>query len=264
MPSPFPGMDPYLEAPEHWHNVHHGLINAIAADLNTNLPEGFAAEIEEKVYVLYPDGYYPDVVVLRQETPAPIPIPNTTSASGNTILAPTPSLYVELRQEEIRLPVIHIVATTAPDVVVTAIEVLSPVNKRGEGNIQYAEKRDLLLQSDTHLLEIDLLRSGRHTVAVPAQELKSQADWDYLICLHRVKERGFQCWAFTVRNTLPVVQIPLTESRADFLLDMQKAFTRTYEEGPFRRRIRYNEPLTPPLQAKDRAWASALLLSQTG
>jgi hypothetical protein len=27
MPSPFPGMDPYLEAPELWPDVHHRLIS---------------------------------------------------------------------------------------------------------------------------------------------------------------------------------------------------------------------------------------------
>jgi Protein of unknown function (DUF4058) len=34
MPSPFPGMDPWLESPEHWHNVHQILLTLIASELN--------------------------------------------------------------------------------------------------------------------------------------------------------------------------------------------------------------------------------------
>ncbi len=51
MPSPFPGMDPYLEAPELWPNVHHGLISEIQATLHQRLRPRYRSLVEERVYI---------------------------------------------------------------------------------------------------------------------------------------------------------------------------------------------------------------------
>jgi hypothetical protein len=45
MPSPFPGMDPYLERPSLWSDFHATLLVAIRAALNTALPPRYAAFI---------------------------------------------------------------------------------------------------------------------------------------------------------------------------------------------------------------------------
>ena len=255
MPSPFPGMDPYLEAPEHWHNVHHALIGEIYRRLNADLPEGFAAEIEEKVYVVRPEGYYPDVAVTRFAVAPNRP----ASIATSRVLTQERPLRIEVPLEEIRLPYIEIVTTGSPEQVVTAIEVLSPVNKRGEGRTQYIRKRNRVLKSKTHLLEMDLLRGGEHSVGVPERELRLETSWDYLVCLHRAEQGAFDCWPISVRDPLPEVAIPLTEDQPDFLISLQTAFHRVYDEGPFRRKVHYENDPTPRLELVDRVWANALL-----
>ena len=57
--------------------------------------------------------------------------------------------------------------------VITAIEVLSPTNETREhdGRALYLQKQEELLHSQTHLIEIDLLRRGEHTGARPGRVL---------------------------------------------------------------------------------------------
>ena len=40
MPSPFPGMDPYIETSGLWGDFHGSLLAAVRADLNSHLPDG--------------------------------------------------------------------------------------------------------------------------------------------------------------------------------------------------------------------------------
>jgi Protein of unknown function (DUF4058) len=51
MPSPFPGMDPYLETPEFWSEVHNRMIVAIADDLAPKLRPRYRVAIEQRVYL---------------------------------------------------------------------------------------------------------------------------------------------------------------------------------------------------------------------
>ena len=51
MPSPFPGMDPYLEDPAHWSGVHRQIISEIQADLNSRLQPRYCVAVEERVYI---------------------------------------------------------------------------------------------------------------------------------------------------------------------------------------------------------------------
>ncbi len=52
MPSPFPGMDPYLETAHHWPDVHHRLITYIADNLQNHIRPKYHARIEERLYVV--------------------------------------------------------------------------------------------------------------------------------------------------------------------------------------------------------------------
>src|SRR5437868_2271955 len=84
MPSPFPGMDPYLESSAYWRGFHSSMIPAISAQLNRTLPEGFAAFIEERIYIIAPDNYVtPDVVITRK------PVPRVVKLRGSTVLERT-------------------------------------------------------------------------------------------------------------------------------------------------------------------------------
>jgi hypothetical protein len=265
MPSPFPGMDPWLESPEQWHNVHRILISLITAELNQILPEGFAATIDEQVYLLLPeDRYLPDVAVVRTPNFATFPIRQTTNTSGS-VATITPSVEVQSREaEEIQIPYIKVVMTHGRRDVVTVIEVLSPINKTGRSRDDYQKKQRDLLDSEAHFLEIDLLRGGLHTVAVEESSLLAtyESEWDYIVCLHRAGQgEHFSCWPFTVRESLPTVPVPLSKTHTDVPLALQMLLEKCYDDGPFRRTVDYNSQPTPRLKRSDAAWVQDLLLS---
>lgn len=257
MPSPFPGMDPYLESPEFFHDVHILLIAQLTEILNTHLPEGFSARMEERVYVGSDEPYDPDVAVLRLGS-----APNIPTASGSLAVAIRPTALprrIPLSIWEERLQHIEIVTARGRRRVVTAIEVLSPVNKRGKGRDQYLEKQRALLQSPVHLIEIDLLRGGQHSVAVDATLLREETDWDYLVCLHRAGTNMVECWDIRLPEALPEIPIPLTSDQPDLTVDLQAAFDALYDKGPFRREIDYTTSPTPRLKSATASWADQLL-----
>ena len=266
MPSPFPGMDPYLESPVHWRGFHAGLIFCINEALNAQLPPGFVSNIDERVYLVQPErALYPDVVLLQR--PAAVPAPPVPGGGGVALAVREEDapLLLTVYSDEMREGFIE-VRTVGGDEeqVVTVIEVLSPANKApgSEGRDPYVRKQEQLLRSDVSLLEIDLLRSGAHTIAVPHAALQAEfGTWDYLVCLHRGGQRwDFEVWRSTVRARLPRgVRIPLTDEHPDVLLDLQAAFDHAYDAGPYKRRVDYRKEPDPPLSDEDAAWADALL-----
>ena len=176
-------MDPYLESPEFFHDLHILLIAQLTELLNAGLPEGFSARMEERVYVGSDDPYDPDVAVVRFSTAPNLP---TFVGIARALPSPTAPRRIPLARREERLQ--HLLITTARGrrQVVTAIEVLSPINKRGAGRDQYLEKQSQFLQSEVHLIEIDLLRRGKHSTAVPLRHLRKRVgSWDYHVCTHR-------------------------------------------------------------------------------
>jgi hypothetical protein len=165
MPSPFPGMDPYLEHPSAWPNVHHRLITAIADDLAPQLLPKYQVLVEERIYQVESQDSIlvgaPDVLVqqLRSDTEvsavAIAPPPAEPLSVTLTIPETVRQGYLEVRE-------------IATGQVVTVIEVLSPVNKRaGKGRLDYENKRTLILSSSSNFVEIDLLRQGQ---PMPIQE----------------------------------------------------------------------------------------------
>ncbi len=260
MPSPFPGMDPWLESPEHWHNVHQILITLIASELNRTLPEGFAATIDENVYLISPDDrFLPDVAILRTNNFATAP--NLPTASGGLLVATAPFEIIE-EAEEVREPFIKVVTTQGKRHVVTVIEVLSPINKTGAGREQYRKKQLDILESAAHLLEIDFLRGGQHTVAVDQTSLIAQyrGFWNYLVCLHRAGVGSrYTCWPIALADPLPIVFVPLTVGSNDIVLDLGALFIRCYDEGPFRRTVDYSQPPAPRLKPSEMTWAAEWL-----
>ncbi len=51
MSSPFPGMNPYLENPELWSEVHHRLITAIAIAIAPPIRPKYRVAIEKRTYL---------------------------------------------------------------------------------------------------------------------------------------------------------------------------------------------------------------------
>ncbi len=252
MPSPFPGMDPYLEHPLFWPGVHQRLVNDASDLLNAVLPPRYAAEIGERTYVVQSHrGIHPDVAIFD--------LPGSRARDRVTPVAgATEPLVVTVEPEEVREPFIQILDLERGEEVVAAIEFLSHTNKTrdSEGRELYRKKQAEVLASRTHLLEVDLLRAGEHTVAAPREAIEYRARWDYLACLSRSGRRGrFEVWPVEVAEPLPGVLVPLGEGEPDAVLDLQTTFGRTYDRGPYRRRIDYRNDPVPPLPPEKATWA---------
>src|SRR4029453_5934831 len=94
---------------------------------------------------------------------------------------------------------------------VTAIEILSPTNKRAEGRMEYLVKRRRILLSTAHLLEIDLLRQGQR---LPMHDPLPPAE--YFVLLSRAENRPItEVWPLALRDPLPTVPVPLLPGDSD-------------------------------------------------
>lgn len=253
MPSPFPGMDPYLERPGLWPNIHSRLIVAIGDELVPVLRPRYYVAIEERTVLLGPDDlaltFRPDVTVARSSRPV--------EAAGRLPTAGLPGVVtVELPMlEEVREVYLEI-REVGTDRVITVIEVLSPTNKLpGMGRRQYEQKRLSLLGTLTHLVEIDLLRAGE-----PMPMLGAPPPSDYRILVSRGERRPQADLApFSVRQPVPPVPIPLQPGDSEPLLDLNRILHTQYERAGLDLRIDYRQVAEPPLQGEDATWVDALL-----
>ena len=228
MPSPFPGMDPYLEG-SLWTSVHTQLAVEIARQLTPRLLPRYIPLTEQRFVMATPEAAGTALIEapLRMATVMAEPIPHVT---------------VEIRDVGQRR-------------LVTAIEVLSPTNKRGEGRDEYLAKRQQLLRSDAHLMEIDLLRSGER---VPmAKPLPSAS---YFVFLSRARRRPMtEVWPIPIAGRLPTVPVPLLPGDADVPLDLQEALSSVYDAFGYAAVLDYGGPASVPLSAADAAWAKSLI-----
>jgi hypothetical protein len=265
MPSPFPGMDPFLEHPLHFGGLHDRLITNISNALQPILPPPYYAEIGERLWVEVAERLIePDVHVVRSgEERVELPSSGAVAvASGVTLPVVITVPHVERRETfvEIRRRL------EGEDRVVTSIEVLSMSNKTpGEhGRDLYLQKQNELMESKTHLVEIDLLRAGVHTTAVDrAWMLAKTGPCDYHVCVHRFdRSNDFFVYPIQMTDRLPQVGIPLLPGDGEVALDLQQVFSLCYDLGPYRRKVRYRlEEIVPPLSESRRAWADELLKS---
>ncbi len=261
MNSPFPGMDPYLEDAELWRGFHNFLIGSMVRLMNADLPRGYAANIEEHVLIQPERGeVYPDIFVTSKS------LPPVLAQTGGTALIDAPQAVeivapIEVYYNEPNQRYLKIVTGANWKEVVAIIEVLSPTNKRrGPDQEAYLQKQQEIIGSRTHLLEIDLLRKGAHTVAAPYERQRRAGNIPYLISLSRNGRRvPLDVWPVSLRTPLPRIALPLKSGDPDFALDLQSAFERAYESGPYARSINYALPPAVPLDGEDAAWADALL-----
>jgi hypothetical protein len=252
MPSPFPGMDPYLEARTTWPDLHARLINNISEYLMPLVRPKYVARIGERLQLATIDhSYVPDVMLLHK-------VRETAPAYGETVVADEPKLYTML-DEAYREPYIEIVALETGDVV-TVIEVLSPANKVGDGRDQYIQKQKDLMAAGVNLFEIDLLGYGKETTLARNVIITEPEDWRYIICTYRAKgRRGLEVYAVPLREKLPNCRIPLRPPDEDVVLNLTAVFTRCYDIGGYDLLVDYSKEPYGPLSEAELAWMDGYL-----
>ncbi len=263
-------MDPWLEAPSVWPDVHTSLLVTLRSALGPLVRPRYYVRVEVRLYeaeIAMADAVgVADVGVQRYGAQTEADGRSQTGREG--VAAPaTAGATTTLLDVEIPLtaPVQErylTVRSTETHDVVTVIELLSPANKRGgEGRRQYLEKRSRVAESRTNLVEIDLLRVGQ---PVPLWQdgapLSSAALGTYRVVIARGYERPrAQLLAFGLRDRLPAVPIPLRPEDAEPDLDLGQALAAVYDQGSYDLELDYRRGPVPPLDPADAVWINALL-----
>jgi hypothetical protein len=250
MPSPFPGMDPYLEDPAFWSDFHASFLLYLRDFINERLPDDYDARVDEQVNLTEtsPDQIRriePDVAVSKAQPSAP-PVP---ASVGVATLEPVtiPHLLIEEETHERWIEILHRPERS----LVAVLELLSPANKEEPGLHRYRDKRFALLMQKVHLIEIDLLLAGRRlTLRDPLPP------GDYYALVSRSDRRpDCQVWHWTLRQPLPTIPLPLRAPDPDLPLDLSSVFTTTYDRGRYARFLPYGAPPAVSLPAETRDWA---------
>jgi Protein of unknown function (DUF4058) len=216
MPSPFPGMDPYLEEPGLWPDVHARLIAVASEFLGQSLRPKYYVRIEQLE-------------------------------------------AISLIEEEIHESYIEIV-DRVERLVITVIEILSPTNKvaSSRGRKSYETKREEVMKSPSHLVEIDLLRRGE-----PIPIYGGIPPHEYLVHVSRADRRPkATLWPIRLSQHLPPIAVPLKPEDGSVDLDLQAVLDASYDRAGYDLEIDYGVDAVPPLEGEWNTWAHRLLLEK--
>ena len=249
-PSPFPGMDPFLEEPHRWGGVHSRLINSLSDYLSELVAPHFYVDIEEHVYLVTPDGdkeksgIMPDVFLIQG-----VPTGALTATAGTI----TPPRIIEpLYETEVRVRYLEI-RDTENHQVVTTLEVLSPFNKaKGTADRKaFLRKRNKVMASPVHWIEIDLLRSGER----PA-DIAPEGDY-YALLKRGDRVTRYELWYFDLPDIMPTIAVPLRPPFADVPLNLQTVFNTVYARGRYAYNLDYASRVpSPRLPAPVAVWVA--------
>ena len=254
MPSPFPGMNPYLERAAVWPDFHHAYLTHFRDALSDLLGENYFVAIDERVYLHDADEDLkligrPDADVLVAGSASPPEYANGGVTA--TVVAPSKVTIPKLRKRKVAY--LQIVDADQRDVV-TVLELISPSNKyAGDDRESYLTKRRELLGTRVNFVELDFLRGG------PRMPLKDLASCDYYAMVSRPASRPqADIWPLRLRESLPTIPIPLREGEAEPVISLQALLHHTYDRGKYRKRIYDHDP-EPKLAPADAEWAKELL-----
>jgi hypothetical protein len=242
-------MDPYLETPALWADFHARFTTYWCDALIECLPDNYEARIDEKVHLIERSlpprdkRLEPDVAITQRR---PTLTPSPPSAGVATLEPVTLSLVIEEESHERHIEILH-----RPDHrLVAVLELLSPSNKEEPGRTLYIGKRNALIYHPVHLVELDLLLKGQRLRL--AEELPAG---DYYAMISRGDQRP-KCdvYAWTMRQPLPVIPIPLLPPDPVVWFDLGAVFTPTYDRGRYARSLDYTAPPTVSLDAARLAW----------
>lgn len=249
------------------------LATEIRTDLNRHLPRPYYARLEmrpEIGIVGESDSrtIIPDVVIVRRPRPATAPLEAANVAIlDEPRVDPSPSIWMDFGNEPLRHFSVEVRDSAHGHSLVTLIEIASPTNKRsGPDQRAYEAKQQEILESDTSLVELDLLRSGRPVIGGPRTV---EAIWeldprpDYLIAINRAWQRGkYELYPVRLEECLPCILVPLRKDEKELPLDLQYIFRQVYDGGPFARgAVDYTCPPDPPVRPELTNWLAARLVN---
>lgn len=255
MPSPFPGMDPFIEMQE-WDDFHTTFNTVVREQLAPDVEPRYLVRVERRIYV---EGAIQDTDQWRAADAAIIWSGNqplsTAVALGSSATAIAP-VECEIPMPQERRESYLVIRDRETMEVVTVIETLSPTNKRtsSDGREQYLEKRQEILQSRSNLVEIDLLRGGARLPMIGSPI----GDYCAIVSSSRRRPKA-SSYAWTLHQPMPTISIPLKGEDPDVTLDLQKAFATTYERARYQLSLDYAAELQPALSGEDLVWVRSLL-----
>jgi Protein of unknown function (DUF4058) len=255
MPSPFPGMNPYLERPDEWQDFHNRFVIALGDALTALVRPNYIVKVEQYVFIHEPSAEY-RLLIGHGDVTLARPLGGEEARGGTaTLVSPfiarVPNVdfekhvFLELRDRKNRE-------------LVTVLELLSPTNKKpGADREQYPAKRANLLHCEANFVEIDLLR------AWPKMPIEDAKECDYSILVSRVEDRPqMNYWPLKVRESLPKIPIPLRSPDGFVNLDLKAVLDGVYDRAGYQDYIYLEEP-HPPLSPEDAAWAASLIPPQS-
>jgi len=251
MKSPFPGMDPFLEP--HWVDIHSSLVVGTRDELNLHLPEDLVARSEERVAVESDDGdreIGPDVRVFSPSNADP-------EEEGRGVILEAPFKLV-VQNDPIIERFIRIIDEAGQ--LVTVVEFISPTNKRPPGLDAFRQKRRELLESNVHVVEVDLVRAGNWRSLMRPHRCPAKGVSLYRVTIRTAGRRRFG-YLYPIRLMDPLAEIPIPLRPADLpvKLKLQPLLDRVYQNGRYGRTLDYRRPLDPPLQPDDAVVVEAIL-----
>ena len=250
MPSPFPGMNPYLETEDAWHDFHERFMPLAADEIGQQVGPNYIVKIDEHVYI---HDFSEERRLLGRADIFVSELPYAASNGAETVASVAPA--------HVMLPAVDVLSESTIEIfdrrnrqLITEIELLSPSNKSpGPDRQQYLAKRGRLLASRVNFVEIDLLRGA------PRMPMDDLPPCDYCVMVSRAAERPRAgVWPISLREELPPIPIPLREEDAAPFLDLQSLVHRIYDAARYGLYI-YEEPLQPPLSPADAAWVEHIL-----
>ncbi len=223
MPSPLPGMDPYLEDARLWPEFHRQLVACLYQILLPTIADRYRARIVTRDYVTETALF---TSVIRDEH----------SEDG-----------IEIRRRgDSRLT--------------TLIEVVSPTNKTtADGRAAYLRSRQAAQRASANVVEIDLVLQGEPTLEYSRDGLP---DWDYAVTVTRATQpERYEIYTATIQKRLPKFRLPLGADDRDTVVDLQAAVARCYDQNEFELQIDYASDPPVPLDDSDRRWLEEVLIA---
>lgn len=252
MQNPFPGMNPYLENPTLWRGLQFAFVVHLCDAINAAVPENYWAGFGKRTFKVDASiREFPPLWMERRMRPevaeklpydAPVEMEAFDDALGES--------YVKVYQISKRVRKL-----------VAVLELLSPIDKTvgSPGRRIYRKQQQRRLDSDVHLIEIDLLRDGAHTIACPLSAGPKGCN-DYVVCLHRAGAKNkYSLWPTSIKERLPRIEVPLAGDDKSVVIDLQPIFDRCHQSGRYELRVDYDKECTPPLSPENAKWVDELL-----